>query len=94
MYRKIEFLDCFRTDTPINMSVMTLIVELPQIIYHRALLYGFNDFLTGVGGAAGLFMGASVLSFVEIFYYGTIHLYFYVKRMKQRRKKRAIGISN
>ncbi|XP_071871612.1 pickpocket protein 19 [Bombus fervidus] len=81
-------------DTPINMSVMTLIVELPQIIYHRALLYGFNDFLTGVGGAAGLFLGASVLSFVEIFYYGTIHLYFYVKRMKQRRKKRAISISN
>ncbi|XP_068985210.1 pickpocket protein 19-like [Bombus flavifrons] len=81
-------------DTPINMSVMTLIVELPQIIYHRALLYGFHDFLTGVGGAAGLFLGASVLSFVEIFYHGTIHLYFYVKRMKQRRKKKAISIPN
>lgn len=54
-----------------------------------------NKFVTaGVGGAAGLFLGVSVLSFVEIFYYSTIHLYFYVKRMKQRRKKMAISISN
>ncbi|OAD60203.1 hypothetical protein WN48_06132, partial [Eufriesea mexicana] len=34
------------SDIPISSSVITLIVELPQIIYYRALLYGFNDFLS------------------------------------------------
>ncbi|XP_043523868.1 pickpocket protein 28-like [Frieseomelitta varia] len=72
---------------PTNSSHMTLIVQLPQIIYYRSLLYGFTDFLTSVGGAAGLFLGASVLSFVEIFYYGTVHLCFYMKQIIQKRNQ-------
>ncbi|CAK9823349.1 Pickpocket protein 19 [Anthophora retusa] len=74
-------------DTPLSLSVVNLIVEFPQVIYHRTLLYGFTDFLTSVGGAAGLFLGASVLSFVEIFYYGSLHVCFYIKRNKRKQKK-------
>ncbi|XP_043263887.1 uncharacterized protein LOC122404069 [Colletes gigas] len=69
-------------DMPTNSSFINLIVEFPQIIYYRSLMFGFTDFLTGVGGAAGLFLGASVLSFVEVFYYSTLHIFFYLKRMK------------
>ncbi|KOC70359.1 Sodium channel protein Nach [Habropoda laboriosa] len=75
-------------DTPVNLSVMNLIVEFPQVIYYRTMLYGFTDFLTSVGGAAGLFLGASVLSFVEIFYYCSLHVCFYIKRNKQKQKQK------
>ncbi|XP_053997452.1 pickpocket protein 19-like isoform X1 [Hylaeus anthracinus] len=72
---------------PTNSSFVNLIVELPQIVYHRSLMFGFTDFLTGVGGAAGLFLGASVLSFVEIIYYGTFHICFYLKRVSRSYNK-------
>ncbi|XP_031367621.1 pickpocket protein 19-like [Apis dorsata] len=71
----------------IKTNAIIMITELPQIIYYRSLLYGFTDLLTSIGGAAGLFLGASVLSFVEIFYYGTIHLFFYIKENRWKSKK-------
>ncbi|XP_029041308.1 pickpocket protein 19-like [Osmia bicornis bicornis] len=75
------------SDTPTNLSIITLIIEFPQVIYNRLMFYGFSDFLTGVGGAAGLYLGASVLSFVEIFYYATFHIYFYIKQMRRKHKR-------
>ncbi|XP_076681114.1 pickpocket protein 19 [Andrena cerasifolii] len=72
--------------TPISLSIVSLIINFPQVIYYRSLMYGFTDFLTGVGGAAGLFLGASVLSFVEIFYYATLRVCFYVRYIKLKYK--------
>ncbi|XP_076761857.1 pickpocket protein 19 [Xylocopa sonorina] len=74
-------------DNFIKSSIITLHVKLPQIIYSRELLYSFTDFLTSVGGAAGLFLGASLLSFVEIFYYASLRLYFYVKETKRKQRE-------
>lgn len=35
----------------------------------RTVLYGWSDFIANVGGLLGLFMGISILSLVEIFYF-------------------------
>lgn len=39
------------------------------IAMKRAVLYGWSDFFANVGGLLGLFMGISIVSFVEIFYF-------------------------
>lgn len=46
-----------------------------------------------VGGAAGLFLGASVLSFVEIFYYATLHMWIYCAKHLSRGRKNAVAES-
>lgn len=38
----------------------------------RNELFGLTDFLANCGGLLGLFMGVSILSLVEIFYYCVI----------------------
>jgi amiloride-sensitive sodium channel len=40
-----------------------------------------------MGGAAGLFVGASLLSFIEIIYYFTIRLFVTVKRKYRQRNQ-------
>ncbi|KZC07762.1 Sodium channel protein Nach [Dufourea novaeangliae] len=74
-------------NVPTSSTSISLIIDFPKIVYYRSLLYGFTGFLTSVGGAAGLFLGASVLSFVEIFYYATFHVCFYAKRVKEKNNK-------
>lgn len=41
---------------------------------HRSELYGTMDFIASVGGIMSLFMGISLLSFVEIIYFATLRL--------------------
>jgi hypothetical protein len=41
------------------------------------------DFVAYTGGAFGLFLGFSVLSFVEIFYYFSVRVFFDFKQMKK-----------
>lgn len=38
--------------------------------------YTFADFYKKVGGVCSLFVGASLISFVELLYYGTLRLFF------------------
>jgi acid-sensing ion channel, other len=46
----------------------------------RYEIYGFSDFLSSTGGIFGLFLGCSVISFIEIIY----HLLTYcVRKMKK-----------
>jgi amiloride-sensitive sodium channel len=45
-----------------------------------------------MGGAAGLFVGASLLSFIEIIYYFTIRLFVTIRR-KYRQRNKAPDIS-
>jgi acid-sensing ion channel, other len=44
----------------------------PIIRYKREVLFGFVDLLVSFGGIAGLFLGFSLLSAVEIVYYFTM----------------------
>lgn len=46
--------------------------------------YGFQDFLTNVGGFFGLYLGCSVISIIEVFYY--LFAFFYRKLTKQKNK--------
>lgn len=47
---------------------------------HITFINVFCFFAVSMGGAAGLFVGASLLSFIEIVYYFTIRLFVTVKR--------------
>ncbi|XP_017883986.2 LOW QUALITY PROTEIN: pickpocket protein 11-like [Ceratina calcarata] len=82
------FLMNSRDDAPISSSVMTLEIKLPTVIYSRELSYDLSSFLSSIGGAAGLFMGASVLSFVELFYFVTLRLYFRTKEYMAKRMEK------
>ncbi|XP_025406783.1 pickpocket protein 28-like [Sipha flava] len=46
----------------------------------RDVIYSFEDLLVSLGGTASFFLGCSVLSFVEIGYYVTLRLYWFVNR--------------
>ncbi|KAK2585925.1 hypothetical protein KPH14_010509 [Odynerus spinipes] len=72
--------------SPINTTSFKMTVDFAKSKYKRTEWYTFGGFLTSVGGAAGLFLGCSVLSFVEILYYTTLHLYIYIRKNKQKKK--------
>lgn len=44
--------------------------------FDRAEKYTWNDILSNIGGLCGLFMGASLLSIVELLYYLTLRIFF------------------
>lgn len=50
--------------------------------YRTDVAFGFLDLLVGYGGVAGLFLGSSLLSLVEILYYLTVGLVFHSVRFK------------
>nr|CAH7718844.1 unnamed protein product [Callosobruchus chinensis] len=54
--------------------------EYPRMRLKRDVIFGFSDLLVYIGGMAGLFMGCSVLSFIEIVYFFTMRLYWFVKQ--------------
>uniref|UniRef100_T1GJ31 Uncharacterized protein n=1 Tax=Megaselia scalaris TaxID=36166 RepID=T1GJ31_MEGSC len=49
----------------------------------RSELYGTTDFLANVGGLLGLFMGVSMISFVELVYFCTVRL---ISNLRMRRR--------
>lgn len=55
-------------DTYVNIEYLTW----PIIRYKREVLFGWVDLLVSFGGIAGLFLGFSLLSGVEIIYYFTL----------------------
>lgn len=57
-----------REDFSINIEFLTW----PIIRYKREVLFGWVDLLVSFGGIAGLFLGFSLLSGVEIVYYFTM----------------------
>ncbi|KAM3956664.1 pickpocket 9 [Aphomia sociella] len=56
------------------------IVTYPRMRYRRDIIFGFTDVLVAVGGMAGLFLGCSVLSFMEIVYFLTLRLICYTHK--------------
>lgn len=57
-----------KIDTVINIEYLTW----PIVRYKREVLFGWVDLLVSFGGIAGLFLGFSLLSGVEIIYYFTL----------------------
>ncbi|XP_050430662.1 sodium channel protein Nach-like isoform X2 [Adelges cooleyi] len=55
-------------DEPLEISF----VSWPMVRYRREVLFGWVDLLVAFGGIAGLFLGFSLLSGVEILYYFTL----------------------
>lgn len=71
-----------REDFHINIEFLTW----PIIRYKREVLFGWVDLLVSFGGIAGLFLGFSLLSGVEIIYYFTMRAgcMMYKNRVKTR----------
>ncbi|XP_037874750.1 sodium channel protein Nach [Bombyx mori] len=53
-------------------SLETEFVSWPMVRYKREVLFGWVDLLVSFGGIAGLFLGFSLLSGVELLYYFTL----------------------
>lgn len=52
------------------MSRLTIYFQEPQFeVTERYALFGFSDYIAASGGVLGLFMGFSILSFIELLYY-------------------------
>ncbi|XP_053603450.1 sodium channel protein Nach-like [Plodia interpunctella] len=60
------------------------IVTYPRLRYRRDIIFGFTDVLVAVGGMAGLFLGCSVLSFMEIVYFLTLRLLCYAHANRRK----------
>nr|XP_023029075.1 sodium channel protein Nach-like [Leptinotarsa decemlineata] len=54
--------------------------EYPNMRLRRDVIFSFSDLLVYIGGMAGLFLGCSVLSFIEIIYFFTLRLFWFVIR--------------
>ncbi|KAF7399113.1 hypothetical protein HZH68_007705 [Vespula germanica] len=72
----------FKEISPMNTTSFKMTISFSKNKLKRKEWYTFGDFLASIGGAAGLFLGCSALSFVEILYYGTLHLYIYMRYHK------------
>ncbi|XP_075225540.1 sodium channel protein Nach-like [Lycorma delicatula] len=58
-----------------NLSKIEIVMDrLPSERYKRNVVRGRLDLVVSMGGATGLFVGASILSFIEIIYYFTFRL--------------------
>ncbi|KAK9890626.1 hypothetical protein WA026_011987 [Henosepilachna vigintioctopunctata] len=61
--------------------------DYPKMRLKRDVIFGFTELLVYIGGMAGLFLGCSVLSFIEIIYFFTIRLFWFVIRYGDETKK-------
>ncbi|XP_066246539.1 sodium channel protein Nach-like [Euwallacea similis] len=71
-------------------------VSWPMVRYKREVLFGWVDLLVSFGGIAGLFLGFSLLSGVEIIYYFTIRAFIaafrerkYLNRIRKEKGEKA-----
>jgi hypothetical protein len=62
------------------------------ITSRRSELYGRTDFLANCGGLLGLFMGVSLISILEIFYFCTIRLACSL-RMRPQKSQKLLSLS-
>lgn len=52
-----------------------------MIKYRTDVVFGFLDWMVAIGGIAGLFLGASVISLVEVIYHLSVGLFWEKRRM-------------
>ncbi|XP_075970520.1 sodium channel protein Nach-like isoform X1 [Anticarsia gemmatalis] len=75
-----------------NTLLETEFVSWPMVRYKREVLFGWVDLLVSFGGIAGLFLGFSLLSGVELLYYFTLRAWCAAARdadiLRQERAER------
>ncbi|XP_024084076.1 sodium channel protein Nach-like isoform X2 [Cimex lectularius] len=54
------------------------LTKYPKMRLKRDVIFGWSDLLVSIGGTAGLFLGCSLLSFAEIFYFLTLQLFLFI----------------
>ncbi|XP_016984383.1 pickpocket protein 28 [Drosophila rhopaloa] len=54
----------------------------------KSEMFGFTEFLSNTGGLLGLFMGFSIFSVIEVFFYITVRPYCASRTLRQRHKRR------
>lgn len=59
------------------------------ISINRTEAYTYSDFIASCGGLLGLFMGVSMLSVIELFYYLTLRLCCKMKQQRENRVKQS-----
>ncbi|XP_066597333.1 sodium channel protein Nach-like [Prorops nasuta] len=70
--RQLKIYDTNRT--PVDISSLN-IPKWPKNLFNRDVKFGAIDLLTSFGGIAGLFLGYSLVTTVELFYYFTLRTY-------------------
>nr|CAD7267688.1 unnamed protein product [Timema shepardi] len=75
-----EVVKLLSTRRDVNAPLEVGFVSWPMVRYKREVLFGWVDLLVSFGGIAGLFLGFSLLSGVEIIYYFTIRAFCMVYR--------------
>ncbi|BET02985.1 Amiloride-sensitive sodium channel [Nesidiocoris tenuis] len=71
---------------PPNIRFRWAIQHYSKTRQKRDIIFGFEDLLVSLGGTAALFLGCSVLSFVEIGYFATLRLFWHLVRWHCGRK--------
>ncbi|CRL02236.1 CLUMA_CG015089, isoform A [Clunio marinus] len=61
-----------------GIGILSATEKYPQLRYIREEIFTLTDFFVSVGATAGLFLGLSVLGFIEIFYYFSIRLFLFI----------------
>ncbi|XP_041968432.1 acid-sensing ion channel 4-A-like [Aricia agestis] len=67
-----------------NRGALRLTVRAPRERYTRDIVFHSQDLVVSFGGAAGLFLGASLISFVELVYF-LVEYIFHVNTSKKTR---------
>ncbi|KAJ8969446.1 hypothetical protein NQ317_016777 [Molorchus minor] len=87
VYEVEKFEDAGTDDTKANGTMECQFVSWPMVRYKREVLFGWVDLLVSFGGIAGLFLGFSLLSGVEILYYFTVRACCMVIRERKELEK-------
>ena len=68
-----------------SVAIVELALDrLPSIRLKRSVVRGPLDLVVSMGGTAGLFVGASLLSFVELIYFFTVRIYYSYRKKREK----------
>ncbi|KAF7394702.1 hypothetical protein HZH66_007876 [Vespula vulgaris] len=74
VHRLMKTIEGFDNDTQ-NLSPTEIILNWPNVLYRREVRFGYMDLVVSFGGIAGLFLGYSLLTSFELFYYLSFRAY-------------------
>nr|XP_023025579.1 pickpocket protein 11-like [Leptinotarsa decemlineata] len=81
-----------KTGTVHEYATVELSLEkLPTEMFKRKVVRGKLDLVVSMGGAISLFLGASILSFVEVIYYFFIRPFSDISREKLKKRKKPVS---
>lgn len=84
-FREIAWSDLVWENGPFsNKGYVKYTIQAPRTRYTREIVFHFQDLVVSFGGATGLFLGASFISFVEIIYFVLARCFTAVSRTHER----------